>query len=400
MVEQNSSKKQLEFNWLNIAILTLTPLTAIYGFLTYPIRLQTAIWSFMYYFMTGLSITAGYHRYWSHRSYDASLPMRLFLAFCGAGAMEGSIRWWSRDHRAHHRFTDSSKDPYDASEGLLWSHLGWMVIKQDPKRIGRVDISDLNNDKLVMWQHRNYLWVGPFMALIFPALIAKLGWGDFWGGFYFAGMARAVFLHHATFCVNSLAHYLGETSYDDRRTPRDHFITALVTMGEGYHNFHHEFPSDYRNAIFFWQYDPTKWLIWTCSLVGLTYNLHIFPENEVQKGRLQMQEKKINDFKKKLNWGKPVDELPEWSWSEFNALVEKEGRQYLIVDRMVYDVGEFLDDHPGGRGFLKSSIGRDVTSSFNGSIYYHSNAARNLSAQMRVAKMSEEVPDDAKAKEE
>jgi stearoyl-CoA desaturase (delta-9 desaturase) len=275
-----------------------------------------------------------------------------------------------------------------------------MVVKQDPKRIGRVDISDLNKDKLVMWQHRNYLWLGPFAAFIFPAIIAKLGWGDFLGGLYYAGMARAVFLHHATFCVNSLAHYLGETSFDDRRTPRDHFITALVTMGEGYHNFHHEFPSDYRNAIFFWQYDPTKWLIWTCSLVGLTYNLHIFPENEVQKGRLQMQEKKINDLKKKLNWGVPVEELPEWSWNEFISLVEKEGRQYLIVDHIVYDVGGFLDDHPGGRGFLKSSIGRDVTASFNGSIYYHSNAARNLSTQMRVGKMAEEVPEDAKAKEE
>ena len=132
------------------------------------------------------------------------------------------------------RYTDTPKDPYEANRGLLWSHIGWMVVKQDPKRIGRVDISDLNKDKLVMWQHKNYLWLGPLMAFLFPAIVAYVGWGDFWGGFYFAGMARLVFVHHATFCVNSLAHYLGETSYDDRRTPRDHFITALVTLGEGY----------------------------------------------------------------------------------------------------------------------------------------------------------------------
>ncbi|TPX37518.1 hypothetical protein SmJEL517_g00547 [Synchytrium microbalum] len=238
------------------------------------------------------------------------------------------------------------------------------------------------------------------MAWVFPTLVAHYGWNDFWGGFYFASMFRLFAVHHGTFCVNSLAHYLGEASYDDRRTPRDHFITAILTFGEGYHNFHHEFPSDYRNAVLFWQYDPTKWLITALYWVGLTYNLKQFPENEIVKGRIQMQEKKIAELKKKLNWGKPLDQLPEWEWTQFHSAVEKEKHDYLVVDRIVYDVGGFMDEHPGGRGFLRSSIGRDVSESFNGAIYYHSNAARNLATQIRIAKIVGDIPEMDKNHEE
>ncbi|TPX37506.1 hypothetical protein SmJEL517_g00529 [Synchytrium microbalum] len=410
--------KRNDIEWLNVVIFIVTPALSLYGFYTTQLTFQTAIWAVVYYFCTGLAITAGtqtvesiiislpstnpfeqLHRYFAHRSYEAAFPMRLLLALFGAGALQGSIKWWCRDHRAHHRYTDSSRDPYGANKGVFWSHIGWLVVKQDKDKIGRVDISDLKRDKIVMWQHDWFPIIGLFMAFVFPTLVAYIGWGDFWGGFYFAGVARLVVVHHATFCVNSLAHWLGEASYDDRQTPRDHFITALVTLGEGYHNFHHEFPSDYRNAILFWQYDPTKWTIWICSLFGLTYNLKMFPENEIVKGRIQMQEKKIDELKKKLNWGKPLDELPEWTWKEF-ALKKDGGQNYLVVDKIVYNVHSFMEDHPGGRGFLKTSIGRDVSASFNGAIYFHSNAARNLATRMRIAKIVGEIPDDEKAKEE
>jgi hypothetical protein len=91
-----------------------------------------------------------------------------------------------------------------------------------------------------------------------------------------------------------LAHYLGDHTFDDRRSPRDHFITAILSLGEGYHNFHHEFPQDYRNAIKFYQYDPTKWLIKTLSYVGLTHHLKKFPDNEIKKGIFLMEQKKLD----------------------------------------------------------------------------------------------------------
>ena len=134
-------------------------------------------------------------------------------------------------------------------------------MKQNPKRIGRTDIADLNEDAVVRWQHRHYLKVVLFMGLVFPMLITGLGWGDWFGGFIYAGILRILFVQQSTFCVNSLAHYLGDQPFDDRNSPRDHVFTALVTLGEGYHNMHHEFPSDFRNAIQWYQYDPTKWLV-------------------------------------------------------------------------------------------------------------------------------------------
>lgn len=192
---------------------------------------------------------AGYHRLWAHSSYPATLPLRIWLVLMGAGAIEGSVRWWARDHRAHHRYTDTDKDPYSIRKGLLYSHLSWMVMKQNPKRIGRTDISDLNGDAVVVWQHRNYIKLVFVMGLVVPMFVAGLGWGDWWGGFVYGGILHIFFVQQATFCVNSLAHWLGDQPFDDRKSPRDHVLTALITFGEGYHNFHHEFPSDYRCSL-------------------------------------------------------------------------------------------------------------------------------------------------------
>lgn len=214
----------------------------------------------------------GYHRLWAHRSYNASKPLEYFLAFAGAGAVEGSIKWWSRGHRAHHRYTDTDLDPYSAHKGLWWSHVGWMLIKPRRKP-GVADISDLSRNGVVRWQHKWYIPMLIFMGFIVPTLIPGFLWGDWLGGYVYAGALRLTFVHHSTFCVNSLAHWLGETPFDDKHTPRDHMFTALVTIGEGYHNFHHQFPMDYRNAIRWYQYDPTKWFIWVCSVLGLASHL-------------------------------------------------------------------------------------------------------------------------------
>lgn len=244
-----------KINWLNTTLVVLIPAYGLYLARSTPLTRPTLLWSILYYGMTAFGITGGYHRLWSHRCYSARLPLRLFLAFTGAGAIQGSIRWWTANHRAHHRWTDTMKDPYSVMRGLLFSHIGWMVMNTDPKVKGRTDISDLDNDPVVVLQHKHYGKVLIFTAWVFPALVAGMGWGDWWGGFVYAGIIRACFVQQATFCVNSLAHWIGEQPFDDRRSPRDHLFTALVTMGEGYHNFHHEFPSDYRKCCCTRSYD-------------------------------------------------------------------------------------------------------------------------------------------------
>ncbi|KLU81813.1 acyl-CoA desaturase [Magnaporthiopsis poae ATCC 64411] len=370
-------------NWLNTTFILFVPLCGLISTYWVPLQYKTAIWAIVYYFNTGLGITAGYHRLWAHSCYKASLPLKIYLAAVGAGAVEGSIRWWSNGHRAHHRYTDTDKDPYSVRKGLLYSHMGWMLLKQNPKKQGRTDITDLNEDPVVVWQHRNFIKCVITMALVFPTVVAGLGWGDWWGGFIYAGILRVFFVQQATFCVNSLAHWLGDQPFDDRNSPRDHVITALVTLGEGYHNFHHEFPSDYRNAIEWYQYDPTKWSIWIWKQFGLANNLKQFRQNEIEKGRLQQQQKKLDQKRSKLDWGIPLEQLPVVDWDDF-VEQSRNGKGLIAVAGVIHDVTDFIKDHPGGKALISSAIGKDATAIFNGGVYNHSNAAHNLLSTMRV----------------
>jgi len=372
-------------NWLNVFFIIGLPLCGFVAAVWTPLRWQTAIWSVVYYVATMLSITAGYHRLWSHASYRATLPLRIFLASFGAGALEGSIRFWARDHRAHHRYTDTEKDPYSVTKGLLYAHFGWMIMKQDPKLKGRTDVSDLNEDSVVVWQHRNYVPLALFMALIFPTSVAGLCWGDWLGGLVYAGIIRFFVVQQATFCVNSLAHWLGDQPFDDRHSPRNHFITAILTLGEGYHNFHHQFPSDYRNGIEFHQYDPMKWSIWVWKELGLASNLKRFRSNEVEKGLLMQRQKKIDQKRATLDWGIPLEQLPVMEWDDYIEQANSgDGRALVAIGGVVHDLTDFINDHPGGKALIRSGIGKDATARFNGGVYNHSNAARNLISTMRI----------------
>ncbi|EOO00229.1 putative acyl- desaturase protein [Phaeoacremonium minimum UCRPA7] len=213
--------------------------------------------------------------------------------------------------------------------------------------------------------------------------VAGLGWGDWRGGLVYAGIIRVLVVQQATFCVNSLAHWLGDQPFDDLHSPRDHFLTALVTLGEGYHNFHHEFPSDYRNAISWFQYDPTKWCIALWRVGGLAYDLKKFPSNEIEKGRFQQQQKKLDKRRATLDWGTPIKQLPVITWDDFMATA-KEGN-LVVIAGIVHDVSSFISEHPGGKALIKSAIGKDATALFNGGVYDHSNAAHNLLSTFRVS---------------
>eukprot|EP00808_Paulinella_micropora_P003119 g14513.t1 len=379
-------------NWINVVILLGLPIAGIYGVFTTPLYAKTAYFAVLYYFYTGLGITAGYHRLWAHRSYEASPIVEYLLMLGGTGALEGSIKWWCGGHRVHHRYTDTPKDPYNAKFGFWWSHMGWMLVKPDPRYAVKADIRDLKKKAFVQFQHKHYGWLGPLMSLVVPTLIAGFGWGDWRGGYFYAGVIRQIFVHHSTFCVNSLAHMLGEHTFDDERTPRDHPFTAFVTLGEGYHNFHHEFPNDYRNAIRYYQYDPTKWLIKLLSMFGLTWSLKEFPANEVMKGKILMQQKALDREKAKLMYPGPTLALPAWNWEQVRRKV-REGQALVVFDDLVHDVSNFVEDHPGGR-FLRDAIGRDLTKGFlgqNGPLYKHSTAAHHLLTTFRVARLVDDA---------
>jgi len=192
-----------------------------------------------------------------------------------------------------------------------------------------------------------------------------------------------VFLMHATFCINSLAHYWGDGNFSDQRSPRDSYLVSLITFGEGYHNFHHEFPYDYRNGVKYHYYDPGKWLISLCSWVGLAYNLKRFPENEIRKGEFQMALKEVEKRRSSIKWGPAADSLPEYSVEDVKDAVQT-GASLVIINGFVHDVAEFLHVHPGGAKMIQTYLGADATSAFNGGVYKHSFSANNLLSMMRV----------------
>jgi stearoyl-CoA desaturase (delta-9 desaturase) len=371
-----------EINWSTTLFLFLTPLIALYGVITCPFNWKTYLLAFVTYYIAGIGITAGYHRLFSHRSYDAVLPVRIFLAILGTSAFEMSVIDWCNDHRAHHRYTDTDKDPYNVNKGFWWAHMGWLMFKRKEPVVS--DVSDLRAQWFLRFQHKFFLPMSLFLGFGLPMLIAGYFWGDWKGGLLISGVLSKVVMLQCTFCINSLAHYLGEATYSDLRSPRDSPITSLVTFGEGYHNFHHEFPYDYRNGIKFYSYDPGKWIIATLSWFGLAYNLKRFPSALFEKGEIHMANKKLVERKSKLFWGKSVDELPMYTREMVESKPEK---GLLIIADMVYDVSEFAETHPGGKKIIATYFGKDATEAFNGGVYNHSLAARHLLDTLRVARV-------------
>ena len=241
-------------------------------------------------YFSGMSITAGYHRLWSHKAFEANMLVKVVLAIGGAMSLQNSILHWCSDHRIHHRHVDDNEhDPYSAKKGFWYSHIGWMLREYQTHRY--TDYSncrDLQKDAVVMWQHKHYLKIMLGANFGVPVL---LGWlnGDILGMLLLAGVFRLVVVHHVTFFINSLAHIWGKQPYTDKNTARDNDILAFFTFGEGYHNFHHIFEYDYRNGIKWWQFDPTKWLIKGLSLIGWTSNLRRCPEERIEKAKVAMQ---------------------------------------------------------------------------------------------------------------
>ncbi|KAF7716296.1 Uncharacterized protein PECH_005054 [Penicillium ucsense] len=381
-------------NWPKTIFLVGIPLAAICSLHWISLNRGTVWTGVIYAYLRALTVTAGYHRLWAHRSYSASAPLKLLFAIIGAGAGQDSIKKWCRDHRAHHRYVDTDKDPYSMSKGFFHAHIGWVLFERsDPVHgvltTGRVDISDLKADPIVVWQRKHYILLLLLAGYLAPTLFCGLCFGDYLGGFIFAGCIATALEQQGTFCVNSVAHWCGSQPYAADKTPRDHPLTGLLTLGEGYHNFHHEFPIDYRNGVRWFDFDPTKWVIWLCAQLGLASNLRRFPQNEIQKGRIQRKRQCLDQESEMLNWGVPLADLPTMSWREYQQQA-RTGRNLVVIRGVVHDVSEFVTEHPGGVAMITGAIGKDATDSFEGDVYRHSQAASNLLDTMRVAVVQSE----------
>lgn len=292
------STRETPFDWVNIVFLTTTPILAVLG---------TAWWSwhngvtwlevanfFLFWLLTGMGITAGYHRYFSHKAYECNAALKLFYLVFGAAAVQNSALNWCSDHRYHHRYVDRDEDPYNVLRGGLYAHILW-IFYQDTrdKDLRFKNVPDLMKDRLVMWQDRWYLALVVLVSFVLPTLMGAFD-GRWLGHFLWGGLLRIVVVHHMTFFINSLAHLVGSKPYDLSGTARDNWLLSPFSFGEGYHNFHHKFQADYRNGIQWYQFDLTKWWIRAFSAMGWAWRLSKTPEPMILKARLEVEMKQVH----------------------------------------------------------------------------------------------------------
>jgi len=269
----------------SVAAITLVPW---YG-ITHGYHAAAWVWAVLFLGANGMSITCGYHRLYAHSSYDAHPILKVAYLLFGAMALQNSALIWAAGHRVHHRYIDDpERDPYCAKKGFWFSHIGWMLWDYPSGKPDLSTVRELQRDPLVMFQHRYYVPIALASNFAFP-IAAGLLTGDVWGTFLLAGVLRLVVSHHATFFINSLAHMWGAQPYTENNTARDNAVVALLTYGEGYHNFHHLFAHDYRNGVRWWQWDPSKWFIGAMSWCGLTRNLKRIPWFKIQRALLDNQ---------------------------------------------------------------------------------------------------------------
>jgi stearoyl-CoA desaturase (Delta-9 desaturase) len=294
---ENQQNKTLQTDWVNTLFLTLTPIVGLL-LLWAHVELEgfnpkLLLGAVFFYFLCGLSITAGYHRLISHRSYKANPFVKALFLIFGAGAFQNSALKWCSDHRRHHTHCDHELDPYNINKGFIWAHIGWVMRKEPIDYIKKFG-GEMRHDKLILWQDKYYLPIAILVGFGLP-LIYGFYMGSPIGGLALAGFLRIVLVHHCTFFINSLCHIVGYQTYTDSNTAKDSPIIALFSYGEGYHNFHHFFQTDYRNGVRFYHFDPTKWLIRGLSFMGLTTDLKKTPRETILKAKINMQEMRAKE---------------------------------------------------------------------------------------------------------
>lgn len=299
-----------------------------YFYYTLP-SISMLVVSFILLYLTGLSITAGYHRLYAHKTYRTNVVIEAIILFFASMAGQGSALRWGFDHRLHHAYVDTDDDPYSIKKGFWYAHFLWIIEK--PRKIDPKVVPDLMKNKLVMFQHRYVeLCLVVTNAIAFFAVGALLN--DYLGAFVISLWLRMFALHHFTWFINSLAHTWGDKPFSQEQSAVNNYVISLLTFGEGYHNYHHTFANDYRNGIRWYHFDPTKWLIWTLNKFGLAYDLKFMNSYSIKR-KLVLEHKNLLLQRIRTYWNVKTDELEQQvneisekiveNISQFNQLKEK-----------------------------------------------------------------------------
>ena len=237
-------------------------------------------WTALVYAVGMFFVTAGYHRYFSHRSFRTSRWFQFVLAIGAQVTCQKGVLWWASRHRHHHRTSDTEQDIHSAAQsGFLWSHLGWFLA-HDNVATERDEIRDLSSYRELRWMNRRFIDVLP--ALIYSLVVYAIG------GLYAAAYAAflpLVLVWHGTFLINSLAHVLGTQTYDTGEQSKNNFVLALITLGEGWHNNHHHYQRSCRQGFRWWQIDITYSVLCLLAALGIVWDLTAPPNKVVAATR-------------------------------------------------------------------------------------------------------------------
>ena len=247
---------------------------------------QAVVIGMTIYWLRMFAIGAGYHRYFSHRSYSTSRLFQFILAALAQSSAQKSILWWAAKHRHHHLHSDTHRDVHSPRhKGFAYSHVGWIFARQHDAT-DLVKVADLASFPELRWLHK--FEVLPAIALAACCFLVA-GWSGLVVGFLWS----TVLLYHATFCINSLAHVHGRKRYVTGDDSRNNWVLALVTMGEGWHNNHHAYQSSVRQGFRWWEIDMTFYILKALSYLGIVWDLKAPPE-QVRRNEHRLGARAIN----------------------------------------------------------------------------------------------------------
>lgn len=269
--------------WTNVAFFIFIHLGSIYGFyLITQAHWQTLVFACVLHYIGAFGITAGCHRLWTHRSYKAKLPFRIFLAYCASVAAQNHIFEWSRDHRVHHKYSETNADPHNAKRGFFFAHIGWLMVRKHPDVIAKgkgINCDDLLRDPVVYIQKKFYIPIMFLCNYILPTLLPHILWNESLITSYFiCAILRYCTTLHCTWAVNSFAHLFGNKPYDKYINPAENAFVALGALGEGWHNFHHTFPYDYATSELGWRVNFTTIILDFLAKYGQVYDRKRVPK--------------------------------------------------------------------------------------------------------------------------
>jgi len=289
-VTQLSTKRPgTEVVWRNVILFVYLHVSALYGLylMVFAAQWKTALFALLLHMYGGLGITAGAHRLWAHKSYKAKWPLRFFLMLCNCLAFENDIYEWSRDHRVHHKFSETDADPHNAKRGFFFSHMGWLLVRKHPEvrdKGGKVDMADIGADPIVKFQRKYYIPLVFTMCFMLPSLIPHYLWNETMPiAFYVCAMLRYTVTLHSTWLVNSAAHMWGIHPYDKNINPAENKWVAGFAAGEGWHNYHHTFPYDYKTSEMGYKLNITTMFIDLWHKMGLVYDRKTVPVELIRR---------------------------------------------------------------------------------------------------------------------